>query len=296
MVGMISLLYFLSEVQTDNPDAEKFSAYSLSTLGEGNYLQEEISFYGVIEDSEYVDLDLDEDDVVISSAYADKYQLEVGDEITLKEEYETTEYTFTITGIYDYSASLCVFMDIDALNERFGLGDGTFTGYFSNSEITDIDESYIGTVIDIDAMTKVTHQLQHSFGAMMYLLDIFSVLMYMVLIYLLSKVIIEKNAQSISMAKILGYKNGEISGLYIVPTSILVVLFVVLSLPLMELLLGALAQIMFSRMSGWFEFFMDTAVKLKTVGLGIGSYAVVALFEYRKVKNVPMEEALKNME
>ena len=41
----------------------------------------------------------------------------------------------------------------------------------------------------------------------------------MVLIYLLSKIIIEKNAQSISMVKILGYTNGEISKLYIMSTS-----------------------------------------------------------------------------
>ena len=41
----------------------------------------------------------------------------------------------------------------------------------------------------------------------------FAIAIYMILIYLLSKIIIEKNAQSISMTKILGYTNGEISRL-----------------------------------------------------------------------------------
>ena len=44
----------------------------------------------------------------------------------------------------------------------------------------------------------------------------FAIAIYMILIYLLSKIIIEKNAQSISMTKILGYTNGEISRLYII--------------------------------------------------------------------------------
>ena len=52
-------------------------------------------------------------------------------------------------------------------------------------------------------------------GSMMYLLDGFSIVLFMILIYLLSKIIIEKNAQSISMTKILGYSDREISSLYL---------------------------------------------------------------------------------
>ena len=49
----------------------------------------------------------------------------------------------------------------------------------------------------------------------MYLVDGFAIVMFVVLIYLLSKIVIEKNAQSISMVKILGYTNREISRLYL---------------------------------------------------------------------------------
>lgn len=70
-------------------------------------------------------------------------------------------------------------------------------------------------VIDLESLTKVSRQLDVSMGSMMGLVDAFAVLMFMILIYLLSKIIIEKNAQSISMVKILGYSNREISRLYI---------------------------------------------------------------------------------
>ena len=52
-------------------------------------------------------------------------------------------------------------------------------------------------------------------GNMMVLFQGFGVIMFVLIIYLLSKIIIEKNAQSISMAKILGYTNHEINRLYI---------------------------------------------------------------------------------
>ena len=82
----------------------------------------------------------------------------------------------------------------------------------------------------MNALTKVSRQLTVSMGGMMNLINGFAIGIFIVLIYLLSKIIIEKNAQSISMAKILGYTNGEIGKLYIWSTTIVVVICLLLSL------------------------------------------------------------------
>ena len=87
-------------------------------------------------------------------------------------------------------------------------------------------------MIDLDALTKISRQLNVSMGSMMGLVNVFAIAIYMILIYLLSKIIIEKNAQSISMTKILGYTNGEISRLYILSTSLVVILCLLISLPI----------------------------------------------------------------
>ena len=80
----------------------------------------------------------------------------------------------------------------------------------------------------------------------------FAIMIYMVLIYLLSKIIIEKNAQSISMVKILGYTNGEISRLYIMSTSIVVVICLLLSLPIETAVMNVLfREMMLASISGW---------------------------------------------
>ena len=44
--SMISMLYFQSEVETENEDAEKFSAYSLNTPEEP-YKKESVALYGL---------------------------------------------------------------------------------------------------------------------------------------------------------------------------------------------------------------------------------------------------------
>lgn len=79
------------------------------------------------------------------------------------------------------------------------------------------------TVITEDDLTKLSRQLTVSMGDFMVLFKYFGVTMFLLLMYLLSKQIIEKNAGSISMVKILGYSNGEIGGLYIVATTAAVV-------------------------------------------------------------------------
>lgn len=75
---------------------------------------------------------------------------------------------------------------------------------------------------------------------MMNIFVFFGVIMYVLIIYLLSKIIIEKNAQSISMTKILGYRNSEINGIYIATTAIVTVVTLLVTIPLSDYLLGQL--------------------------------------------------------
>ena len=310
--SLVNMLYFQHEVETDNPDAEKFSAYSLKTTDK-EYKEEEILLYGLADNSRYLPIDFQETvsdkDVskkevasdatpaYISSAYADKYFLDIGDEITLKEAYEDDTYTFSIEGIYDYEGGLTVFLPQEQLNKLFDLGSDYFSGYLSDSEITDIDQKYIGSVIDLDSLSKISRQLNVSMGSMMYLLDGFSILLFMILIYLLSKIIIEKNAQSISMTKTLGYSDREISSLYLLSTTIMVVIFLLLSFPIETVLMKALFRgIMISSISGWIPLYIDPVLYVKMFLLGFGTYLLVALIEYRRIRKVPMDQALKNIE
>jgi len=295
--NVLELLQYYMGTKTLNDDAEAFSAYSLNTLP-SKYKTDEVLLYGIEKNSKYIDVDFDDsDEVYISGAYAEKFQLEPGDKITLKEKYEKKKYTFKVKGIYDYSGALCVFMPQKQLNDTFDLGSYYFSGYFSNSKITDINKKYIGSVVNLEALTKVSRQLTVSMGGIMNLINGFGIGIFIVLIYLLSKIIIEKNAQSISMAKILGYTNGEIGKLYIWSTTIVVVICLLLSLPIEKAIMGVVfREMMLSSVSGWIALWIDPKIYLKMFLIGIGTYAVVSLLEYRRIRRIPMDEALKNAE
>ena len=286
--SLFSLLEYSLGTKTENEDAEEFSAYSLNTTPKTNLKDEKADLQ---ENSKITA------DVYISSAYADKFSLKPGDAITLKEKYEKESYTFRVKGIYAYNGGLCIFMNQNQLNRIFDLSSDYYSCYFSDTEITDISSKYIGSVIDLNALTKVSRQLDVSMGNMMGLVNGFAIAIFLVLIYLLSKIIIEKNAQSISMVKILGYNNGEISRLYILSTSIVVVLCLLLSFPLETIFMKVIfREMMLQSFSGWIALYFAPEIYVKMFLIGIVSYAAVALLEYRKIRKVPMDEALKNVE
>ena len=294
--NMISKYQYIlkSQVETKTKDAEKYCASSLKTYF-NEEKGEEISIYGIKEDSEYVDIDF-KNGVYISDGFAEKYSLKVNDSITLKDSYGDKTYTFKIDGIYYYPASLSIFMDSKKFNETFDKDEDYFNGYFSNEEITDIDSKYIATTITKDDMIKFSRQLDVSMGDTFYMVNVFSVILYLLLMYLLSKLIIEKNSSSISMVKILGYNNYEIGRLYIIATSIVVVISVALSIPISVLVMKGLFRVMMSEYTGWFSFYINPKVYLEIFLSGVLSYVVIAALQLFKIKKIPLDEALKNME
>ncbi len=295
--SLLHMMMFERAVETKEESAEKFTVYSLKTTYD-KYPEDTVMLYGVDAGSRYIDADFgDENAVFVSSAYADKYGTKVGETLTFKETYEDDTYSFRVAGVFEYMGALAVFMERSALNRVLDYDDDFFAGYFSENPINDIKDEYIGSVIDFDALNKTSRQLTISMGGMMGMVNVFAMVIFTVLLYLLGKIIIEKNAQSISISKILGYNNAEISGLYIVTTSIVVVLFLLLTLPIESFVLIRIFRIMLIQMmSGWMPLVIERRTFVQAFLMGVGVYAVVAVFEYRKVRKVPMGEALKNNE
>ena len=281
-------------ITTSNPDAEEFSIRGLIYRGK---IDEEISVYGFMDGSSYFELpELSEGEVVISSSYADKYGIDVGDIITLDEEYENVSYEFRVASIVDASSIMGVFVDVDSFNEIFDLDEDSFSGFLSSTPIEDIAEKYIAKTITIDDMLMQVNQLDHSMGSMLNYFSYVCVIMAAVLIYLLTKIIIEKNENAISMTKILGYRPGEIASLYLVSTTwvMLVVEFVAVFAG--RSIMGIVWKIFLMSMPGWFPFYMEKSSSVKGFVLVFIAFLVIMFFDYLRIRRIPMDEALKNVE
>lgn len=281
--------------ETETDGAEKFCFGSLDTLPEKRS-SESVSLYGVKPDSDYVKLHSSGKKVDISTAYAEKYGVEKGDTITLKDPYGSDKYKFEVGGIYDYPSTIAVFMEQDLFHQTFDYDSDYFNAYFSDQKIKDIDDALISTEITVDDLTKTSRQLIRSMGSMMNLFLVFGALMFVLILYLLSKIIIEKNAQSISMVKILGYNNREINRIYLHSTTIVVILCILITIPISSLVMKEVVEVVFFEYSGWITYYMPAVTYVEVAASGIICYAIVAFLLNRKVKKIPMSDALKNVE
>ena len=296
LLGVLQKLMTPS-MDTANPTAEKFCVTTLKSVITGKN-SEDIMVYGITDDSAYLGLPEKDsaDSVCISDGFAQKYGIRIGDTITVKEPYEDTSYTFTVGSFYHYPAALAVFLPIEAWRSVFEEPDTYFNGYFSETEITDLDEGYIGATITKDDLTKISRQLKVSMGSMFYLINIFSIVLFVLLIYLLTKLIIEKNATSISMVKILGYETREIMSLYLTATTWIVVLSILISFWIATVLIGQIYVLMMAEFSGWLTLYIAPDIYPKMFLMGMAAYLFVALLQLRKIRRIPMDEALKNVE
>ena len=281
-------------IETETADAEKYCIGSLKTTGDD--FTENISIYGISDDSSYINADLSEERVYISSAYSDKYSLHKGDKITLKEEFGDKKYTLNVDGIYENPTTLAVFISMEYFNEMFENESDYYSGYLSNQKIEDIDDNLIAAEITEDDYTKSSRQLKQSMGNMMNVFWILGIAVFMLVIYLLAKIIIEKNSQSISIAKILGYEKREIDRLYIHTTTIVTIVSLLVVLPIIHMLLSLVWHMMMQEYTGWIPCVVNGSVYFKVVIIGIITYAAVAALLMRQTNKIPLSDALKNVE
>lgn len=282
-------------ISTDTEGAEKFASESL-VYDNGRH-DEAVTIYGLIPDSKYVSLPaLNDGEVTVSSAFSGKYRLGKGDEVTLDEKYTYGKHTFKVKAVTDYDGGVAVFMPIDRLNAEFDREPDSFSGFFSNEKITDIDEKYIVTEITKKDITKMTDQLDHSMGNYMLYFQYVCIALAAVLIYLLTKIIIEKNENAISMTKVLGFTNREVDSLYIHTTTVLVLLFTLIGEAIGVLGMGIAFREFLMTTDGWFKFYVSPVGLVKIYAFAVIGYLIVTFLDSRRIKRIPLDTALKNVE
>ena len=284
----------INEEETKVSDAEKFCMTSLQTTDK-KFIADDVTIYGVENQSKYIKENIPAGEVLVSSAMADKFNLSIGDEVTLKEAYKEKTYSFKVGGIYNYDAAITVFMNRTDYIGQFNEDSNYFNGYFNNKKLNDLDDADVATVITEKDLTKVVTQMQVSMTEFVKVFKALGVVIFLLVMFILTKQIIEKNSKSVSMAKILGFSDSEIGKLYIVITSFVVVASLLVSVPLISLALRwCFKSYLYTQMTGYIPYIVSNSCYVTMVVLGIVSYAVVACLMLLKIKKTPLGEALKN--
>lgn len=184
----------------------------------------------------------------ISSAMAQKYDLSVGDKVILTDEEEEMDYAFTVQEIVQYSPGFYVFMDIDSARELFGQEDDYYNVVFSDKEL-EIDSGRLYAVTSKTDIEKSASIFSDMMMPMISMLCVVSALIFIVVMYLMMKVMIDRSSFGISLMKIFGYRTKEIRKLYLNGNFYTVAVGALVCLPLAKWLMDAMYPMMIANIS-----------------------------------------------
>lgn len=279
--------------------AEKFTFTSLETYYKPGKKDIEVSFYGLKENTKYLSkLSISDENpgVYFSDGLAKKLKKKIGDVVAFIDPYSGDEYKLKISGIYEYPAGLAVFMSQKQLNSLLDYEKAYFNGYFSNEELTFKNENNLAAVITPKDMIELGDQMTSSFSQMAPLCLGIAVIIYLVLMYLLTKIVIDKNAICISFMKVFGYDKKEIRRLYLRSTTIVVLVSLFLGLPLVYYAMQKCFEAVLKKISGYIPIYIPTYLYVEIVIIGMVSYFIINFFHKKKVDKIEMADALKNKE
>lgn len=258
----------------------------------------DITVLGITENNPFFDVDLEDSSskVAISSSIAYKYGLGVGDTLTLKDEESDKLYAFEITEVTQYAPSFMVFMPYEKALQLFGEPDDYYNVVFADHDLA-IDAGRLYSTTTKADVKKAAGIFTDMMMSMIILLGAVSVIIFIVVLYLMMKVMIDRSSFHISLMKIFGYKDKEVKRMYLDGNFYIVLIGGLVSIPLAKWILDLVYEPAFvpnvaCGVSKAFPMWMYGAVLAGILVL----YFIINHLLIRRIHKMIPAEVLKNRE
>ncbi len=259
----------------------------------------DVTLVGITKDNPFFDtanLSDSKQNVCVGSSFANKYQLSVGDEFTLRTEDGEMAYAFTVDRIIDYSASLFVFMDIDACRSLFREEEDYFNAVFSDREL-DIAGGRLYSVTTKEDIKKAADIFIDQMLPMIIMMSAAAAVIFVVVMYLMMKMMLDKASFQVSLFKVFGFRSREIRCMVLDGNFYIVTLGALLSIPLCKGILNyvypnflvANIAISFDQSFPWYLY---AGIYVSILML----YFLINHILVRRIQKVTLAEVLKNRE
>ncbi len=276
-------------------DAEKFVATTLDVARLRSEKSEQVTVYGVEVGSKYFAFDVSGGKIVVGAGLAKKCALEPGRQATFTDRYTGDTFELAPDVVAGEPTDMNVYMSRATYAEVFDEDVDYFNGYAS-AEPLKLNGRYVASEMTPAQMAEIANQMEDSMGSIMSMIMWLAVPITIVLIYLLTKTVIDRSARYISYMKVFGYRNAEVTNLYVRSITITVLASLVLSLPLVYWLVSLLMEVVMADYAGNIELWVPWYLLLEVIGIGAAAYAVVAVVHVWRIRRINLSDAMKVQE
>lgn len=279
--------------------AEKFSATTLQADRLYSDSKESVTVYGIDEGSRYWDVDVSDGRICVGRGLAAKCGTGAGQALQLYDKFADKTYTISVSGEVGEVTDMGVYMSRETFAKTFddltGGDSQWFCGYASDEPL-ELTQAYVAGETTPEDMLKMVNQLETSMGSVMVFVMILAVPFSVVVIFLLTKTVIDRSSTAIAYMKVFGYHDREVDKLYIRSITITVAISLLLCLPLNHFILIWLFRLAMASYPGNYPLWIQPATYLEAMALEFGAYVLVALLNMRRIRKVRLSEALKVQE
>ena len=193
----------------------------------------DVTVLGIDDDNPYFPIATADkkNEIVISSAAAQKFGVKAGDKLVLSDEVNERDYAFTVKNIVNFTSGVYVFLNRDVMQELFDQEDDYYNVVFADHAL-DIDNGRLYATVSKENVEESSQIFTDMMGPMVVMLVAISALIFMIVMYLMMKVMIDRSAFSISLMKVFGYRRREIRKLYLDGNFYVILLGALICVPL----------------------------------------------------------------
>jgi len=285
--------------------AMQYPMSDLETTGEKVYIENlladcngrnvAVSIVGIEEGNRFIDAQPEKNaySAVAGSGLATKMGVGVGDYIVLFDSGQEKNLAFRITDVVDSISSLQLYMDISSMRTLFGQTSKYYNAVISEEEL-DIDPALVYSVTTKESVMQSFDSQALSMTSFIYLALGAAIAIYLVVLYLIVGMLVDRNALGISLTRVLGYRGNEIRSLYIQGVSYIVIFSLIFSIPVGKVISDALSKSIYSKLPIGMDFSLPWYCYLAIVVFSLGTFAIILKLVIYKIRQINNTDILRS--
>lgn len=263
---------------------------------EGNTVQ--LSTQGIDEGSKYfpdktdTGEKLDLDKYYLTSAAAETYGVNAGDELTFYNIADLKEHRVKISGVVTDNTHCYLYTSRDNATKLAGVDSGTYNCIISDKKL-DLDKNLVAGETNMKVSADTMDNLMGPMKAIIIGMEILGIVLGVFILYLVINMIVSETVTNISVMKVLGFSRKEIVSRVIDVNHILVCIGFLIGIPAAYVFV----KVGYSDTIENYGMLLAPVLTVKAVVLGFVltwiTYELSLFLQKRKISRIDMVEALK---
>ena len=288
-------LYRLKTLGNGSPDKGEALFQNYYEI-DGNMVQ--LSAQGIDEGSMYfpdktdTGEKLDLDKCYLTSAAAETYGVNAGDELTFYNIADLKEHRVTISGVVTDNTHCYLYTSRDNATKLAGVDPGTYNCIISDKKL-DLDKNLVAGETSMKVSADTMDNLMGPMKAIIIGIEILGIVLGVFILYLVINMIVSETGTNISVMKVLGFSRKEIVNRVLNVNHILVCIGFLIGIPAAY----AFVKVGYSDTIENYGMLLAPVLTVKAIVLGFVltwiTYELSLLLQKRKISRIDMVEALK---